>query len=93
MHPNSIRISQSLASEILPVAGFKEAPGLGIEGEVAGRKILLGSRAWLEKCRVTAHADARGNSGAATLVAIDGICRGAFLFENSLRPEVAQLIA
>jgi Cu+-exporting ATPase len=95
-HPNSIRISKSLASAILPVAGFKETPGCGIEGEVAGRKIRLGSRAWLEKCGVMVPEDARPtgfNSGATTFVAIDQEFRGAFFLENSLRPEVAQLIS
>src|ERR1019366_8206058 len=49
-HPSSVRIAKSLSFTIFPVAGFAETPGCGIEGEVAGHKILLGSRAWLEKC-------------------------------------------
>jgi len=95
-HPNSVRIARSLSFSNLPVAGFKETPGGGIEGEIAGHKILLGARAWLKKCGVAARGDARptnDKSSSATSVAIDGIYRGAFAFENSLRPEVAQLIS
>ena len=91
-HPNSIRISQSLATAILPVNDFKETPGSGIEGEIAGRKILLGARAWLEQRGVSAG-EAGPKTGATTFVAVDGIFRGAFVFENPLRPELAQLIA
>jgi len=47
-HPNSLRIARSLAFTPLPVTGFRETPGGGIEGEVAGHKILLGSRTWVE---------------------------------------------
>ncbi len=95
-HPNSVRISKALPSAALAVASFKETPGSGVAGEVAGHTIHLGSRAWLEKCQVSAGADARSTefkSGGAVFVAIDGTFRGAFTLENSLRPEVAELIA
>ena len=89
-HPNSVRIFKSLGFTVSPVAGFKETPGGGIEGEVAGHEILLGSRAWLEKCGVNICAGTSAPVSAA--VAVDGKYFGAFTFENSLRPEVAALI-
>jgi Cu+-exporting ATPase len=92
-HPNSVRISKALATGIMPVTNFKETPGCGIEGEIAGHKILLGSPAWVG---AAARGDARPtsfNSGSAVCVAVDGVFRGAFALENSLRPEVAQLIS
>ena len=95
-HPNSIRITKSLAYPALPVAGFRETPGGGIEGEVAGHNILLGSRAWLEERGVAAREDTGPTgfkTGSGSLVAIDGKFLGAFTFENSLRPEVAELIS
>jgi Cu+-exporting ATPase len=99
-HPNSVRIARSLSFSILPVAGFKETPGGGIEGEIAGHKLLLGSRAWLGKRGVTAGQNASppkitdiNNAGSAVFVAVDGKLRGSFSLENSLRPEVTQLIA
>ena len=95
-HPNSVRIARSLSFSILPVAGFQETPGGGVEGGIAGHKLLLGSRAWLEMHGIAARGDTRPTnkkSGSTTVVAIDGKFCGAFVFENSLRPEVAQLIS
>jgi Cu+-exporting ATPase len=104
-HPHSVRITKSLATGSLPVAGFRETPGGGIEGEVAGHPILIGSNAWLEKRGMICSS--RGNEapissgdktkpphvGSYACVAIDGRWRGAFALTNTLRPEVRQLLA
>ena len=90
-HPLSIRISKSLAATQLPVNGFRETPGGGIEGEVAGHKILLGSRAWLGKNGVDNGGQAAGATS--VCVALDGRFRGVFALANTLRPEVGQLLA
>ena len=89
-HPNSVRIVKSLVFTALPVAGFQETPGGGISGEIAGHKVLLGSRAWVS---AAAHGNACLTSGSAVCAAIDGELRGTFSLENSLRPEVAELIS
>jgi P-type Cu+ transporter len=86
-HPNAVRIAKSLGGLPLPVADFKETPGCGVEGAVASHRILLGSRAWVGADKLS------GFSGGGVFVAIDGEVRGAFALENSLRPEVKQLIA
>jgi Cu+-exporting ATPase len=91
-HPNSMRIAKSLSLAPLPVIGFKETPGCGIEGEIGRHKILLGSRAWV---LAAARGDARPTdfaNGSTVFVAIDGELLGAFVLENSLRPEVENLI-
>ncbi|MDD5141063.1 MAG: heavy metal translocating P-type ATPase metal-binding domain-containing protein [Verrucomicrobiales bacterium] len=104
-HPNSTRITRSLPLAALPVANFRETPGCGIEGEIGGRKIQLGSQAWMEKCGVICSS--RGDEakisggeksetphvGSYVYAAIDGVLRGSFMLENSLRPEVGKLIA
>jgi len=90
-HPQSVRIAKSLSFAVLPVVGFAETPGCGIEGEVAGRRILLGSPAWLAK-RGVAMGDLI-RPAISVAVAVDGKYAGAFSLENSLRPEVARLIA
>jgi Cu+-exporting ATPase len=89
-HPNSVRIAKSLGSCGLPVANFKEIPGCGIDGEIAGHKILLGSRAWIQSL---AHGDAQSVTASAVFVAIDGEMRGVFGLQNTLRPEVEKLIS
>jgi Cu+-exporting ATPase len=104
-HPHSVRIARSLLFDAMPVAGFKETPGSGVEGEVAGHKILLGSQTWVERRGIICSS--RGDEaptvsgtklesphvGSYVLVAIDGQLRGSFSLENSLRPEVAQLLS
>jgi Cu+-exporting ATPase len=104
-HPNSVSITKSLGTGSLPVGGFRETPGCGIEGEVAGHRILLGSSAWLKQRGVICRS--RGDEaqiasrekakppyvGSYTCMAIDSQLRGAFALANTLRPEVRQLLA
>ena len=90
-HPNSVRISKSLAFTSLAVRNFNETPGFGIEGEVVGRQLVLGSRLWLRDHGICI--DDPTAIATSTFVAIDGIFRGAFAFENSLRREVGQFIS
>jgi Cu+-exporting ATPase len=94
-HPNSVRIAKALGAAALPVHGFKETPGCGVEGEVAGHKLLLGSRAWVEQGATAARGDSLSTelSGSAVFVVIDNRIHGTFVLENTLRPEVAKLIA
>jgi Cu+-exporting ATPase len=90
-----VRIAKSLGAASRFVTGFKETPGCGVEGEVGGQYILLGSYAWvlagstgaLPAPPLTEHA------GSSVYIAIGGKIRGAFKLENSLRPEVENLIA
>ena len=88
-HPNSVRITKWLGLAGLPVEEFMEIPGSGIEGRIDGHHLVVGSIAWLGKQGIHCAAAALGG----VQVAIDGRWRGAFTLENSLRPEVAQLIA
>jgi Cu+-exporting ATPase len=83
-----VRIAKSLGAASLPVARFAETPGCGIEGEIAGHTILLGSQAWIWSNTGTPP-DPIGSS---VFVTIDGTLRGSFMLENSLRPEVENLI-
>ena len=92
-HPNSVRVAKALNAVAQTVHQFQETPGCGVEGEVDGHTILLGSQAWV--C-TAARADARPTNvtnGSAVFVAIDGVVRGAFVLENTLRPEVEKLIS
>ena len=93
-HPHSVRIARWLGAAALPVAHFEEIAGGGISGVVSGNKILLGSLAWVRLRGVRAEETAPGTAaGSLTCVAINGVVRGCFRFENTLRPEVERLIA
>jgi Cu+-exporting ATPase len=93
-HPHSVRIARWLGAAALPVAHFEETAGGGIGGVVAGNEVLLGSLAWVRSRAGRVEGTAPGTAaGSLTCVAINGVLRGCFRFENTLRPEVERLIA
>jgi Cu+-exporting ATPase len=90
-HPYSRRIHEFLrgSEALLPVSGFQEMSGLGICGEIEGRRVVLGSKEWLEKWGVGRNVEALVGC---VRVGIDGEVRGSFSFEHSLRPETSRLL-
>ncbi len=66
------------------------------QGKLPATEFCLARAPWLQENRVAARdtiCPGMAQSGSTVSVAIDGIHRGAFALENSLRPEVEQLIA
>jgi Cu+-exporting ATPase len=94
-HPHSAAITRWLGVAALPVRGFKETPGGGIEGEVGGHAVLLGSLVWLKQKGISGMERCPANETPASTVylAMDGDFRGVFMLENSLRREVEKLIS
>lgn len=95
-HPQSVRISDTLAGKHFPepVRGFLETPGCGIEGQVQGREVWLGSRAWLTTRGVTCPPAPRPGgelAGSEVWLAVDGHCRGAYVLASRVRPGIAEL--
>jgi Cu+-exporting ATPase len=108
-HPLSARITESFGDQYLPepAHGFRETAGCGIEGQVDGHALLLGSRGWLASCGVNCSRQGNeaetqpeanppphigGYQGSAVHVAIDGEYRGAFVLAGTLRPETDELL-
>jgi P-type Cu+ transporter len=107
-HPHCVRISESFGGSIFPepVRSFLETPGCGIEGQVEGREMWLGSRAWLESrgacSRRGNEAELAGDddppthvggyAGSIVHVAVDGQYRGAFVLSSSVRPKTDRLL-
>jgi Cu+-exporting ATPase len=94
-HPHSVRISESFDGALFPepVRSYLETAGCGIEGQVAGHEIWVGSAAWLAGRGAVAGPAGGNASGSRVSVAIDGQYRGAFELASSLRPEADQMIA
>jgi P-type Cu2+ transporter len=83
-HPASLAIAA--ASQASPAGTFfdvREQPGDGIEGRDGDGTWRLGRAAW-------ARADGQGSG---TVLALNGIERARFLFEDRLRPDAAQAVA
>lgn len=92
-HPHSVRISESLGGNLFPepVRSYLETAGCGIEGQVSGREIWVGSRVWLASRGAAPSAAATGQ-GSVVHVAIDGRYRGAFILSSSLRRDADRLV-
>lgn len=92
MHPHSVRIAEAQGGPGVAeaVRVFREIPGCGIEGDVAGIALRLGSRVWLEACGVKVPA-LDLPAGSAVCLANGGNFRGVFVLSGSLRPGVTEL--
>lgn len=90
-HPYSRRLAQLAPPTGSPsVSEFSETTGAGLSAIVGGVPVILGSPAWLVRNGIDVPVDAPAQ--ASVLVAFRGRYRGAFALDNSLRPEVDQLL-
>ncbi|MGZ8940089.1 MAG: heavy metal translocating P-type ATPase, partial [Limisphaerales bacterium] len=92
-HPYAAKISEAMHGhgEDGEVRSFLEIPGCGIEANIGGHAIAIGSSQWL-RGRVAFISETPFRTGSCVQVVIDGEHRGAFLLASSIRPEVRQLI-
>ena len=76
------------------VTDVHERPGEGIEGTVEGRRVVVGSRAWLRDRGVDAATVPRAPAGRAqVLVAVDGEPAGAVVLGDRPRPDAPAAIS
>ncbi len=77
------------------VAHFAYQPGLGVTGEVEGRKVAVGSAEFLDSLGATAETFARtaedlaGQGASCFFIAVDGKPAGLFAFSDPPRPQAA----
>lgn len=90
-HPLSRAIAAQLRTEAVAVEDQRELPGKGIEGRTQGRKIRLGSAAWMRECGLDLPvlADA---SEVQSWLAVEDQVLGGFLFEDAPRAGMADSI-
>jgi Cu+-exporting ATPase len=92
IHPHAIRIGATLGERhaVAAVTSFEEVPGFGMEGEVSGRHLLLGSRQWLEKHGVVISNN-ESPAGSVSYLSMDDKCRGFFSLSNDIRSNISEL--
>jgi P-type E1-E2 ATPase len=80
-------------------ADVHEEPGQGIEGSVDGRRVLVGSRAFIRALDVpeqeiasTRLTTTRGSGEAHVVVAIDGHVAGVIVMADELRPDAEKIV-
>jgi P-type Cu+ transporter len=90
VHPHSVRIANFLNATALDVRSFTETPGCGIESQVSGHNVLIGSAAWINDRGISA---AIRQIGACAHIAINGKYRGVFILPNAVRDGAAKMIS
>lgn len=93
-----LRLAAEQRARISTPSGAAESLGLGVEVDVEGMRLLLGSRRFMESRGVDLDA-ARAEEAAAhavgaspTFVAVDGRLAGMFVLEDELRPEARSAV-
>jgi len=97
IHPKSRRINRYLMAEIgshreLSVSGYDEIPGQGIKGTVDGHEIWLGSKSWISSHLDNGIPAIPGDRESSSVLAIDGLYRGRFLFGSVYRNDMPEAI-
>jgi Cu+-exporting ATPase len=100
-HPLARAVAQAAGALDVPRgAHIAAVPGRGIEGDVEGRRLRLGSSRWMDELKVAtgalaAGADAQTAQGRSVSWLADGDGRllGLLAFGDELKPEAAQAIA
>jgi heavy metal translocating P-type ATPase len=94
-----VRAAQESALELTVPADVDEDPGQGIAGTIDGRRVVVGSRAFLraQGYDPDAVADAslatgRGSGEAHVLVGIDGEPAGVIVMADELRPDAERIV-
>ncbi|MCD6727864.1 MAG: heavy metal translocating P-type ATPase [Solirubrobacteraceae bacterium] len=95
-----VREARERRLAIEPPREVVEEPGEGIEGIVDGRRVTIGSSAWLESRGYDAHDEARRLDGlenaeglARVMVGVDGHLAGAIVMADHLREDAPRMVA
>lgn len=93
-HPVARAISNAVAAEVRPpVNDFTEHSGLGLEGMVDGRRILIGRPSFLEKSGVALSISPPDfTRQSLVLLAVDGRHAATFLLADRIRPEARETL-
>jgi Cu+-exporting ATPase len=101
-HPIARALATAAAErvgELPPVEGFTNLEGLGVQGVVDGRAVLVGRARLLDEWSsplppelTAAHAAAEGQGRTAVAVAWDGRARGVLVVADTVKPTSAEAV-
>jgi Cu+-exporting ATPase len=77
---------------IAPCESFNSTPGAGITGIVRGRRLVIGTRAYLMGFNIDVQSEPAEDHLTSVYVAIDGICQARLDFFDEIRREAAHSI-
>ena len=94
-----VRAASDAQLEIVPASGVTEQPGRGIQGLVEGRRVAVGSRAYVratgvpdEEMAFASVMSGRGSGEAHVVVGIDGHIGGVIVMADELRPDAERIV-
>ncbi len=94
-----VHAAEDAGLTLAPAEDTEEDPGQGIAGTVAGRRVAVGSRRFLEtqgmdpaELEHGALVDGRGSGEARVLVAVDGGLAGVIAMADELRPDARGIV-
>ena len=94
-----VHAAEDAGLTLAPAAEIEEDPGQGIAGTVAGHRVAVGSRRFLEQHGIGAAElergvliDGRGSGEARVLVAVDGGLAGVIAMADELRPDARGIV-
>jgi len=92
-HPLPVRIGEAIAKQHTPesIQSFVETPGKGMEANVAGQDIWMGSASWFASRNAVVPGEHQSRSNSVH-VAFNCQYRGCFTLETALRPDAGKLI-
>jgi heavy metal translocating P-type ATPase len=94
-----VRAANDAELELTMPTDVQEQPGQGIEGSLDGRRVIVGSRAYVQAAGVPADevaaaalATTRGSGEAHVVVAVDGHVAGVIVMADELRPDASGIV-
>ena len=95
-HPIGRAVAASVPGPLPPVAEFRSLEGLGVQGVVEGRSVLVGRPALLADAGLAwpdSLAPVDGAEGTGVAVGWDGLVRGVIVVADRVKPTSAQAVA
>jgi heavy metal translocating P-type ATPase len=94
-----VRAARDAGLTLSPATNVREEPGQGIEGSADGRRVAVGSRAFVSAAGVPGEEVAsatlmtgRGSGEAHVLVGVDGRLGGVIVMADELRPDAMRIV-
>jgi heavy metal translocating P-type ATPase len=102
-HPVAVSVAREGRErfiDLLPAINFRETPGQGVEAEVDGKRVAIGSQMFVEGLLGSKFdaqlegilKDAQRKGSLVSFIAVDGQPAGVIVFSDQLRPGVPALI-
>lgn len=91
-----VEVTQALPKKslyTLDVKTFRQEPGLGVEGVVGGKQLIVGSLDWLRSRGINCGTDTLPANVSGVYVGMDGKFAGAISISDRVRPEAASVVS